>query len=350
MLLVLPPGIPPYEVASAEPSRNIKKCNGILFCLIPLFLFIFFYQIFGSNSDYTCHDGVHWDSLPKQFDFDSRGLTFRVSGGQVSSGTVQFKRQQEKSGLVELDAVLYPPRLVRDPQLRYSLTRGKDGSTNLEISLPSSAISSSHCITMNAVIYLPYDTPLQFLNLETRNMQFETENDVTMDITNLVLKSANSRIMFHSRWRGKTLLLETSNARIEVPKSIESTDKVTLTTKNGDIHVGDTIHARNAIVLTSTNAGIDADKLLSADSLTVTTTNGHINLNEFKVDRTDITASNGHIQLNHGDVTTLIHAETSNARVNVNLDECQYCQVITSTSNANLKLILVTVYMIVDDW
>lgn len=338
----LPPGIPPYEVASAEPSRTNKKCNNLIFCFIPLFIFLFFTQIFNSSIN-VCNDGIHWDSLPKRFDFDSKGLTFRVTGGQVTSGTVQFRREQNKSGIVEVDAVLYPHQLLEDPQLNYNFVKGKDGTTHLEITFPSSALmSNSHCISLNAVIYLPYDTPLQFLNLEMKNIKFETDQEETMDVEHLVLQSTNSHILFNSRWHGKTLLLETSNARIDVTQPIESDDSVILETKNGRIHLGETIQAKNSISLSTTNAAIDAEKLLSTAKLSATTSNGPVNLNRVKVDRSDIKASNGHITVKGGDVATLFHTQTSNGKLDVSLDNCTLCQVIAVTSNANLKLILVS--------
>jgi hypothetical protein len=303
---------------------------------------IIFSGIFSEGTSNLCLDGVRWEALPAQFDFDAAGLTFRVTGGQASSGRVHFKRDPTKAGIIELSLAAYPAKLIQDPELSYSLGRTRDGMTTLEIHLPS---TSHGCMKLDAVIYLPADN-LEYLQLDTKNMAYETES-ATLNVSHLVLQSSNNRIQFHSKWQGKTLLFETTNALIQVTQPIESDDKVTLSTKNGNIEISDVIKAKNAIVLSTTNAGIDAAKNLETASLTCSTSNGHVSLNQVKAGRAHVRASNGYLQLNHGDITDMIDTQTSNGKLDVHLDECASCGVIASTTNANLRLGLVRFFLFI---
>lgn len=287
------------------------------------------WPIFGRNL-------YDWEALPKDFNFESHRFLFQTVGDSLSEGHIQFlKAGPNEVGRVELRARITHD-LIDNPELTYHLTHDND-STTFEIHIPRRYEHgyNKHYIRLDANIYVP-SYKMDDFTVRVQNTKFKFDENDSFDIESLLLSSTNSGISFDSKWQGKQFVLKSTNGRIEVNKSLLDADTVELHTSNGAIKIKDTIQANKEIKLVTTNGGIDVKDALETVDLKATTSNSAIHIYQISAETAIIETTNGQSDIKHAHVSTLLRTKTTNSRLDVNVEDCQYCQVTATTSNAGI--------------
>lgn len=342
-----PPG--EYENYSAPPQNNKKKRNC---CEISVQYFFYFFCIClvirlidllsgGVSLGGSCTHGVVWEDLPKQFEYDD-GLKVSVVGGHITGGHIVIKSIEESTseedgaivkGIIKPTVMISPASLGRSADISYSETHIMNG-TILEINVPQN-LPSGACVSLNAVIYVPKNSG--FLILELQNSRIEV-TDHRLDIEKVLLQTTNQAIEYNPVWQGEDLYLTTTNALIDLKQPINNSRSVLLTTSNAPIRARSYIKAQKIISMTTSNGAIDVDDTLESNQVVnLESTNAHISAHNIKAYASNVKTSNGRIQIYHSYVSGVFNVQTSNAKLNLALNEGPHTEVVASTSNGGIE-------------
>lgn len=287
--------------------------------------------------------------MPERFEFGDNGLRISVVGGQLSRGQIEIKTIDEEdkegeytfsTGIVTMSAIIAPASIVQDPELRYSLTFLPNGTT-FEIFIPRHLSTFRSCISLNAVILVPKKL-IPYVVINVQNARIIVQ-DSALHVKSLSLETTNSAIEFSPQWHGDALVLQTTNAHIDIYKPIVDCASIIASTTNGHVRLHNTIEASDVIHVETTNGAIDADKTLDSQGLVkLTTTNGHVQVEQVKGTLVEIKTTNAYLDINHAFIDGLLHAQTTNSHVKLKVDGTTQPQITARTTNSNIDTWMVS--------
>jgi hypothetical protein len=151
------------------------------------------------------------------------------------------------------------------------------------------------------------------------------------------------RIDFRSHWTGDYLTLATRNEPIDIAKPINALF-VILDTSNAMIRIREDVKLSVAITMTTTNNDIITDKSIDAATVISSSTNGHLSHNIIIANRSEIKTTSGIVEINHGYIDEVSNIQTTNAKLNVNLDYCSHCVIFATSVNSDVVLTMVWIF------
>lgn len=341
------PPYPTYQNHIHVPPKKQKTCCELtlkyifyFFCICLVIRLIELLSEDGSAYAGFCASGVKWENLPDKFEFGDKGIKIHVAGGHLSGGRIEIKTIDEDdengftTGTVTTSALLFPASLNKDPELSFSLTHSLNGTT-FEIFIPQHLSTLRSCVSLNAVIHVPKKL-VPHVFIEVQNARVIVQDD-TLNIGYLSLTTTNSAIEFLPQWSGDTLVLQTTNAHIDVFKSILGCTDIVASTTNAGVRLRNTIEASDLIFVATTNGGIDVDTAVnSKHTVKLTTTNGHVHVQQMKASVAELKSTNGRMQINRAYIDGILNAQTTNGQLKLHVDGSPQSQIIARTTNSNI--------------
>ncbi|KAI9494034.1 hypothetical protein BDB00DRAFT_343435 [Zychaea mexicana] len=310
----------------ADPGCCKKWCK-CLFLAILIWLVILKYsdtiRFTPPSPDLSCHASVTWDDMPETINVE-KDVWISVEG-HVSSGSVIVHSMADSGQEGSIQTQIHvTPSLVEE--LSYELHDGRQ--TQLTIRLPQ---QGDHCVQVDMEIYLP--DKAEQLRLSINNVPIKVMDPQShMDLTDL--RTTNAPIDLSNAWEGKRLTLQTANADIHMSSGdIEARDTVHLETANGAIHAAN-ILSKHYIDLINANGVVQADLLQGDDRVHVETTNAEVRIDKVSSDKASIISSNGWIQVNHAVAQDSLVAKTSNAPIDIHVEQVKNGHTQLTTGNS----------------
>ncbi|KAI7898379.1 uncharacterized protein BX663DRAFT_525111 [Cokeromyces recurvatus] len=211
--------------------------------------------------------------------------------------------------------------------------RKYDGSgesiSNSSPSSPSSPSSSS--------------SSSSFSNLSAYQMTDENKSSRSTENNNVLCKKqSNSPLIYEHSWSGHKCELQTSNGHIEVQGSLIAKELIDLNASNGHITVDGELHSSEIHVNTSNGCfRVNGTSLIAQDKLMIKISNAPLTFDNTLIQskRIELTTKNGPVFLRHVKVKDMLSVITSNASVNVYLDEMgDHAKIFIETSNAPIAV------------
>ncbi|KAI9255622.1 hypothetical protein BDA99DRAFT_517243 [Phascolomyces articulosus] len=313
-----------------DPGCCKKWCK-FLFLAILIWLVVLKYSDtihFTSPTplDPSCQASVLWESMPEKINIE-KDLWVSVEG-HVSTGSVIVHSLPDNSeGSIQTQIHVTPSLM---DQLSYELHEGRQ--TQLTLRLPQNE-QGKYCIKVDMEIWLPDKS--EQLRVGINNAAVKILDPLQqMDLTDI--KTTNGPIEMNDAWEGKRLALQTANADVHVSSTanIEARDTVHLETSNGAIHHEATILSKHYIDLINTNGVVQMGQLRGDDRVHVETSNGEVRIDKVVTDEATITSSNGWVELNHAVVEDSLIVKTSNAPIDIQVENVKNGHTQLTTSNS----------------
>ncbi|KAG2228495.1 hypothetical protein INT48_005062 [Thamnidium elegans] len=352
---ISPPSAPApseYEVYSSPLTKKKTFCEYLVQIMFYVFCFCLLFRlidllVYGVEFAGSCAHGVEWTDVPKQIEYFA-GLKIRVIGGSLSSGKIIIKTITSDSMLENgiIIGTVHATALVSPPSL----------INNSDLSFSITHFSNGTTLEF----YLPQDLSSRacvrldaiiyvpagtpYLTVEVQNSHIVV-SDETIDVNQLGLYTTNNDIDMYSIWNGKELSLSTTNGHLELYRSIKATDSIGLVSTNGMIRTRDNVNAVNLVYISTTNGAINIDKDISSQKSTkLITTNGHIFAYNVTGSTVEVRTSNSRVKIDHAHVVSTFDVQSTNAKMEVTLDSGKNVQAMLRTSNGELTATFVRLF------
>ncbi|CEP14766.1 hypothetical protein [Parasitella parasitica] len=139
----------------------------------------------------------------------------------------------------------------------------------------------------------------------------------------LSIKESNKPFTFERSWSGEECSLQTSNGHLSVQGSLTASDAINLETTNANITVQGQLMAKNDITVKTTNGTfILQGPSINTKELKISTTNAPLRYDCFiEAKRIELKSKNAPICLNAVSVGSEMYAKTSNASVEIHIND-----------------------------
>jgi hypothetical protein len=296
-----------------------------------------------------CTHGIKWETLPDKFEFGDKGVKIHVVGGHLSGGRIEIKTIDEQDENAFTTGTVTTSVLLSPGSLSKDPELGYSltdlpNGTTFEIFIPQHLSALRSCISLNAVIYVPKKL-VPHVVIEVQNTRLVVQDDI-LDIRNLILATTNSAIDFLPQWTGDSLTLQTTNGHIDVREPIKDCVEVHAITTNSAVRFRSSIKASELILVETTNGGIDIDTSIHSKHIAkLTTTNSHVNIEKITASMAELKSTNGRLQVNHAFIDGMLNAQTTNSQLKLRIDGPAQPQIIARTTNGKIYTWMVSLHM-----